>query len=280
MMLRVHSYSAFCNGHDLSGNMAGVCLVNAFPTDAQMQEVATRTGHSETAFLVESRTENGHFLLRWFTPTVEVPLCGHATLAASAHLAQHYPACKEFSFQTQAGKLTSRAITQADSSLLAAQIFLPVASISSLEASTVSPLVSTRIIEAFRSQQSVVGVLASAQEVRDAAPNLDAIKMLDAEDLILTAMGEQENQIVCRVFSPQLGLDEDPVTGSAQSSLAPYWTKRLQTSSYHAIQLSPQGGEMQVRWNPEDTHIELKGLVAPVAIANIDIHPEIYEKSA
>lgn len=222
------------------GNPAAVCTLPSAPSDAWMQRVAQEMNLSETAFFYP---EAGIYRLRWFTPTLEVDLCGHATLATSHILwSEGYLAPDQVAhFQTRSGVLTAR--RQDD------WIELNFPS-SPLQDSPAPPgLIEALGVTPQRVMTTAMGYLvevATAQIVRQLRPNLAGLQALAVPGVIVTSRGEAPYDFVSRFFAPNLGIDEDPVTGSAHCSLSPYWRDRLGKTTFLAYQASARGGVLRV----------------------------------
>jgi predicted PhzF superfamily epimerase YddE/YHI9 len=219
------------------GNPAAVCLLHAPAPDAWMQGVAAEMNLSETAF---SWREGDAWRLRWFTPRVEVDLCGHATLA-SAHVlfARGESGVR---FLTRSGEL--RAAHRGG------WIKLDFPALPVREATPPAHLQDALGIAAVsfgRSRFDVVAELSSEEAVRGLQPDFAALSALDMRGLIVTSRGASGYDFVSRCFFPAVGIDEDPVTGSAHCALAPYWAERLGRAEMTAYQASPRGGEVRVR---------------------------------
>jgi PhzF family phenazine biosynthesis protein len=218
-----------------AGNPAGVCVLEAWLPDAVLQAVAAENNLSETAFLV--RRGEG-YELRWFTPTVEVDLCGHATLA-SGHVILSYllPELSQVAFETRSGRLTVE--RRADLLFLdfPARKPVPCAAPDKL-----AEILGAAPLETLCSRDLVV-VFDDEATVRRLAPDLAAIARLDFLGLIATAPGSV-GDFVSRFFAPRAGIPEDPVTGSAHCTLIPYWAERLGKKDLHAFQVSARGGEL------------------------------------
>ncbi len=234
MRIPIYQVDAFTS-RPFGGNPAAVCPLERWPSDALMQSIAAENNLSETAFLVR---EGEGYRLRWFTPTVEVDLCGHGTLAA-AHvvLGRLAPELPAVTFQTQSGPLT---VKRAGGRL---SMTLPRRAPERVEpppglarALGVTPL------ETWRSRD-LMAVLAHEEQVRELVPDLAAVAELDAPGVIVTAPGRAID-FVSRYFGPRVGIPEDPVTGSAHCTLVPYWAERLGKSRLHAFQVSARGGEL------------------------------------
>jgi PhzF family phenazine biosynthesis protein len=231
---------AFVDG-PFTGNPAGVCLLETPKTTAWMQAVAAELCLSETSFLVPG---GGAFGLRWFTPAVEVDLCGHGTLAAahalweSGRLVQGAPAA----FDTRSGRLTARRVADR------IELDFPATPVTSGTAPTglAAALGATPVFTG-QSVHDWFVELASDEEVRRLAPDLMALKRLGKRGVIVTARDASGGyDFVSRFFAPAAGINEDPVTGSAHCCLGPYWAEKLGRTSLRAYQASPRGGVLLV----------------------------------
>lgn len=237
MNLPLYQVDAF-TAEVFSGNPAAVCLLEDWLEDDRLQAVAAENNLSETAFLV--RNADG-FDLRWFTPTTEVALCGHATLASAFVLF----ACRRWSgeavrFRTrQSGDLVVRKgrdrLLEMDFPARPAYAVSPPAGIA--EALRVTPR------EVLGSAEDLLVVLDREQAVRDVSPDFLALSRIAYRGVIVTAPGEQSD-FVSRFFAPRVGVPEDPVTGSSHCVLAPYWAGVLDRNDLHALQVSKRGGEI------------------------------------
>jgi PhzF family phenazine biosynthesis protein len=218
-----------------SGNPAGVCPLESWLPDETLQNIGMENNLSETAFFVRRGEE---FDLRWFTPEVEVNLCGHATLASAFVLYQFLGYAEpSIRFQTKSGLLT----VERESDLLAMNF--PAWPPTRCDAPR-------ELIEGLGKEprevlrnRDYVAVYDSESDIRALAPDMQLLKGLDALGIIVTAPGD-EVDFVSRFFAPGAGIAEDPVTGSAHCSLAPLWAERLSKTKLHARQLSPRGGEI------------------------------------
>lgn len=227
-----------------AGNPAAVCLLSHWPDDGTLASVARENNLSETAFLVP--TEDG-FSLRWFTPRTEVPLCGHATLAAAYVVFTSLGwEDRSVSFHTRhSGTLT---VTRRDDLLEMDFPARPSKPISAPSGLTEALGVATD--DVFSDGRKLMVVLPTESDVRDAAPDFRALEACtEAMGVILTAPGEREDvDFVSRFFAPRCGVPEDPVTGSAHCVLTPYWAERLGKQSLFARQISARGGEVHCQW--------------------------------
>ncbi|MEM9366116.1 MAG: PhzF family phenazine biosynthesis protein [Planctomycetota bacterium] len=255
------------------GNPAAVCLLPAFPDDSWMQRLAAEMNLSETAFLVP--TDNRcRFHLRWFTPVNEVDLCGHATLASMQALreANLINRDQEVHFQTRSGELRCH---ENDGWI---SIDLPAIelgkSLSNEARVEVNAALGVDAIEAHRSTIDWVAVLPEESMVCHLTPDLERIKKLPTRGLMVTAASTQgPHDFVSRFFSPQYGIDEDPVTGSAHCCLAPYWAGRLGRDTLVGLQASPRSG--QVRCQVRGDRVALTGKAVTVFSGNLCVQPAV-----
>lgn len=234
---------AFTN-RPFAGNPAAVCVLSAPQDDRWMQNVAQEMNLSETAFLV--RQDDG-FNLRWFTPTVEVPLCGHATLA-SAHVLWsegHLLSDEVARFYTKSGLLIAK--PQGD------WIELDFPANCSEEASAppeLSQALGVPIKSVFKNSLGYLVEVESEDAVRQMQPNFQLLKTLPIANVIVTSLTDSGSQydFVSRFFAPGLGINEDPVTGAAHCCLAPFWRDRLGKDKFLAYQASSRGGVVKVQY--------------------------------
>lgn len=227
--------------HPFGGNPAAVCVLQGPRDERWMQSVAAEMNLSETAFL--QRTEDG-FALRWFTPLAEVDLCGHATLA-SAHVLWeegHLAPEAEARFHTRSGLLTARREGDwiaMNFPLIRAQPVDPPAALTA----------ALGVVPRFAGRDAYYLVeLASEEDVRALRPDFAALAAIDTVGVIVTAPASSTAyDFVSRFFAPRVGIDEDPVTGSAHSYLTPFWAERLGKHEMVGLQVSPRGGVVRVR---------------------------------
>jgi len=241
MALRIVQVDAFAN-RAFRGNPAAVCVLPAARGEAWMQDVAREMNLAETAFL---HPENGDYRLRWFTPAVEVALCGHATLA-SAHVLWeegHLPAGREARFHTQSGLLTARRAGDWIELDFPATPPAPAPQPAGLAAALRA---GTRWVG--RSKFDYLVELETEEAVRGLKPDLAALERVDARGVIVTSRATTPGfDFVSRFFAPQTGVPEDPVTGSAHCALAPFWSERLHRAELTGYQASARGGVVRVR---------------------------------
>ena len=217
------------------GNPAGVCLLENWLSPEVMQAVAAENNLSETAFLVK---EGGGWGLRWFTPEVEVDLCGHATLASGFVLLKVLGvAAGTVRFSTQSGPLAVNEEGDLLSMDFPSRPGEPCQAPPSLPEG-----LGIAAAEVRRSRDYLV-VVESEEQVRALRPDMGRLAGLDALGVIVTAPG-RTCDFVSRFFAPGAGVPEDPVTGSAHCTLVPYWSHRLGKKRLHALQVSARGGEL------------------------------------
>jgi predicted PhzF superfamily epimerase YddE/YHI9 len=249
MRTRIFQIDAFAT-HLFSGNPAAVMPMDSFPADATMQAIAAENNLAETAFLVP---EGDDYRLRWFTPSVEVPLCGHATLASAAVVMERLdPGRKRVTFHTASGPLAvSRRDTVYVMDLPARPSDLIPAPPGLAQALGAVPAEVT--VNSF----NYLAVLDDPSVLRELTPDMAAITRMDRPGLIVTAAGDGGYDFVSRYFAPAKGIPEDPVTGAAHCMLAPYWAKRLGKTEFAAFQASRRGGQVICRLIAD--RVELEG---------------------
>ncbi|GGI08434.1 PhzF family phenazine biosynthesis protein [Egicoccus halophilus] len=251
-----------------AGNPAGVVLLERPQPVAWMQAVATEVNASETAFLVRSEPDGDTWRLRWFTPTTEVDLCGHATLAAAHVLWQdaRAPADATLRFATRSGVLTATAEdrviwldlpawpvrTHPEPSRLASALGAAAGRYVGRSAGNVDPSGASQDDQA---QANDVVVLDHERAVHELAPDLAEVARLGSGGLIVTAPSDGDDDFVSRYFAPALGVPEDPVTGSAHATLGPWWAQELGRDTLTARQLSRRGGHLRVRVVDDRVHV-------------------------
>jgi PhzF family phenazine biosynthesis protein len=235
-----------------AGNPAAVMPLAEFPADAIMQAVAAENNLAETAFIVRQGED---YRIRWMTPTVEVPLCGHATLASAAVVMEKLePKRESVVFHSMSGPLPVRRTSTGYVMDFPARSSESVAAPRALVAA-----LGTTPVEVCASEFNYMVLLPSEQTVRELAPDMAAVARLDRTGVIVTAAGSGQYDFVSRYFAPAKGIPEDPVTGGAHCMLAPYWAERIKRSEFRAYQASPRGGEIVCRVKGE--RVELEGAV-------------------
>ncbi len=253
--MRIHLVDAFTD-RPFAGNPAGVLLLDGFPKDDWLQKVALEVNHSETAF-THRLPEGGEadWALRWFTPITEVAMCGHATLATAHVLASTGVAAGPVRFATKSGVLIATAnddgsITMDFPTAPLAQVEFPAGVAEALGAEPLTthdtgPNIGDLLIE-----------LADEKTVLDLGPDHKALARYSKRGIIVTAPAEDPSRgydFVSRCFFPNVGIDEDPVTGSAHTALAPYWSERLGRLDLTGLQASPRSGLVHTRLHGDRT---------------------------
>jgi PhzF family phenazine biosynthesis protein len=235
MRVPIYIVDSFTN-RLFAGNPAAVCPLQDWPDDALLQSIAAENNLSETAFYVRA---GERYTLRWFTPTVEVDLCGHATLASAHIILRQDGAVKDaVVFDTRSGPLT----VMKEGERLAMDF--PIREVVEVEHDeAIDQALGVSALEVYRSKPNLLVILGSEDEVRQLQPDLSSVERLDCNGVIVSAAG-RDVDFVSRYFGPRVGLPEDPVTGSAHCTLVPYWGRRLRKSTLHAHQLSARGGEL------------------------------------
>ncbi|VTS01802.1 PhzF family phenazine biosynthesis protein [Tuwongella immobilis] len=246
-----------------SGNPAAVCILPRAMSDSAYQAVAQEMNLSETAFLERFGDD---WALRWFTPTVEVDLCGHATLAAAHTLWEMQLSTQEqLRFHTRSGILTAARHPNGQIALnFPALRVLPTERIPQLsEGLGVEP------IFVGDSGMDVFAELPDEATVRAIQPEFSILEQIPTRGIIITARANAGSRydFVSRFFAPGAGVDEDPVTGSAHCSLATFWGTRLGRHELHAYQASQRGGELDLHWKGD--RVELRGSAATVLQGSI-----------
>jgi len=219
------------------GNPAGVCILKTWPEEKVMQNIAAENNLPETAFIVQKKDV---VEIRWFTPTVEVDLCGHATLASAHVLFTYYtPGIKLINFfSPRSGYLevehNKEWLTLNFPKDIYTKIDVPEVLINAFQKTPV---------EAFRGKSDFMLIYANQNDIEEMNPDLQMVASIGGRGVIVSAPGK-EVDFVSRFFAPQSGINEDPVTGSAHTTLTPYWSKKTGKSKLTALQLSKRGGEL------------------------------------
>ncbi len=220
------------------GNPAAVCPLEAWLDSATLQAIAAENNLSETAFFVDG---GDAYHLRWFTPQVEVDLCGHATLASAFVLSECLGVTREaLEFETASGRL--RVTRDSEGRFV---LDLPARAPAPWEAPPALAAGLGGEPEQVLMARDCLALFGSEREVRQLAPDSEALKAIDCLGVIVSAPGDAADvDFVSRFFAPRAGIAEDPVTGSAHCTLTPYWAKRLGKNRLAARQVSARGGEL------------------------------------
>ncbi|MEG3618487.1 PhzF family phenazine biosynthesis protein [Magnetovibrio sp. PR-2] len=228
-----------------AGNPAAVCPLDDWLDDKVLQQIARENNLSETAFVVANTGGKTDYKLRWFTPTFEIDLCGHATLATAWVLFHELGEDKvEISFQTeQRGVLT---VVRGDGGLISMD-FPAMAPRPAPHHMRLEQAIGGPAREFWTAPNGMhMAVLSRADDIHDIRPSMAAIAEMGDKGLIVTAQAEGEGGVdfISRYFTPKEGIAEDPVTGAAHCVLAPYWAKRLKKDQLHGRQVSKRGGDV------------------------------------
>ncbi len=248
MKLLIFQVDAF-TAHQFGGNPAAVCPLDEWLPDATLQLIAMENNLSETAFFVR---KGDSFHIRWFTPVLEVDLCGHATLASAFILFEklNYQGNK-INFLSRSGPLSVCKKDDLITLNFPRDSFLPLRPpLELLNSLGFQP------IEAYKGKTDWMFLLDSQKEVEEFQPDWTAMAKIDCRGIIITAKGE-EVDFVSRFFAPQSGVPEDPVTGSAHTTLAPFWAERLGKTELTAMQLSKRKGYLWCKVS--ENRIEISG---------------------
>jgi PhzF family phenazine biosynthesis protein len=238
MKIRLYQIDAFTD-RVFGGNPAAVCPLDSWLPDELMQNIAAENNLAETAFFVR---EDPRFHIRWFTPEIEVDLCGHATLASAFVLfnLEHFPT-PVIEFSSRSGLL--RVSKNGDILTLD----FPADELRKCPAPKGLPEgMGLQPLEVYKGKTDYMLVYSDAGQIESLKPDMQAISGIDVRGIIVTAPGVDVD-FVSRFFAPQSGIPEDPVTGSAHTTLAPYWAKKLGRRELTARQLSKRGGRLQCR---------------------------------
>lgn len=251
MGIPIYQVDAFTE-EPFKGNPAGVCLLEKPAEAAWMQKVAAEMNLAETAFPLP---EGDGFRLRWFTPKVEVKLCGHATLATAHVLWERgiLAPDREARFQTLSGRLAARRAGDLIELDFPARPPLPEPP---AWADAVVGALGIKPVYIGMSAEDVLFEAADEATVRAIAPDFAALRSLPARGVIVTSRSSDKRfDFVSRFFAPAVGVDEDPVTGSSHTVLVPYWAKRLGKTSFTAYQASARGGVLYLRHDGDRVRI-------------------------
>jgi len=232
------------------GNPAAVMVLAEFPADELMQAIAAENNLAETAFLVRDGSD---YRLRWFTPKVEVPLCGHATLASAAVVMERLePLRGRVVFKSASGPLT---VGRTEHGYLMNFPARPSAQIA--PPTELSKALGVDPLEVYVNEFNYLALLTDETELRTLTPDMAALAGMDRPGVIVTAPGDEQYDFVSRYFAPAKGIPEDPVTGAAHCMLAPFWAGRLGKTEFRAFQASLRGGEIVCR--VVEDRVELEG---------------------
>lgn len=259
MKLKIYQIDAFAETI-FSGNPAAVCPLEKWLPDETLQKIAMENNLAETAYYVKKGTT---YEIRWFTPAVEVDLCGHATLATASVL---------YNYEDHSGNEIEFYSPRSGTLMVRKQGDLLTLNFPSdtLEKLTLSDELTKGFnyqpVEAFKGKTDYMLVFKNEEQIRQLKPNLSEIAKWSARGVIATAKGDISD-FVSRFFAPQSGIDEDPVTGSAHTTLIPYWSDQLKKKELTAVQLSARKGNLQC--NYLNDRVEISGKAKTYLIGEI-----------
>jgi len=230
------------------GNPAAICILETWLENDVLQKIAKENNLSETAFLVPESP--GNYELKWFTPTIEIDLCGHATLASAFVLFEYYDQGRtNIKFQTASGELS----VKKDENMLSMNF----PARPPVKADPPELLTEALGVEASYVLESrdLLAVFEDENTIQNMKPDFDKIKKIKSHFAIIVSAPGERSDFVSRFFAPNAGINEDPVTGSAHCTLIPYWAKRLNKNNLHAFQLSNRKGEIFCEYSGERVSI-------------------------
>ena len=251
MRIAIFQVDAFTNVR-FKGNPAAVCLLDEWISDDLMQHIAAENNLSETAFFI--KTKEG-FHIRWFTPVTEVDLCGHATLATAAVIFEKLDyKLDKILFQSKSGMLT---VGRREDDYI---LNFPTDKITQTETDpNLHEALGIAPLKSFKGREDFLLIYENEQQIRDLTPDFNKLAAITQRGVIVSAPGN-EFDFVSRFFAPAVGIEEDPVTGSAHTSLTPYWAEELGKESLTAKQLSQREGMLRCTHKGDRT--EIAGKVA------------------
>ena len=247
MKLKIYQVDAFTD-KIFSGNPAAVCPLDSWLPDSVMQNIALENNLAETAFYVKQGNE---YLIRWFTPTVEVDLCGHATLA-TAHVLYHHEQCagNEIVFRSPRSGVLK---VYRHENLLT--LDFPTDTLNKIQwFNEMNAGFNLIPLEGYKGKTDYLLVFENEDQIKNIQPNYPIIATWKVRGVIVTAKGKQVD-FVSRFFAPQSGVNEDPVTGSAHTTLTPYWAEKLGKTEMSAMQLSSRKGYLTCKYMGDRVHI-------------------------
>lgn len=262
MKLTLYQIDAFTD-EVFKGNPAAVCILDSWMDSGLLQKIAQENNLAETAFVVQ---KNSVFELRWFTPETEVDLCGHATLA-TAYVLFNYHGVPENNIRFYSPRSGELSVERRSNGLMT--LDFPTDQTASLRGITeINNAIGLTPIKTIKGKTDYLLIYNSQAEIEAITPNYHLLDQLDCRGIIVSAPGK-EVDFVSRFFSPQCGIPEDPVTGSAHTTLTPYWSKVLGKTKMTAKQLSKRGGDLLCEYLGE--RVKISGKAVPYLIGEIEI---------
>jgi len=260
MQIKLFQVDAFTN-ETFKGNPAAVCPLDTWLPDDLMQQIAAENNLSETAFFVK---KGNFFEIRWFTPTIEVDLCGHATLATAHVLFNHLNYESDIIFlKSKSGDLrvkkTKDLLWLDFPAGFCEKVGIP---------SKLNGAISGQPHETWAARDYLMAVYGSEEIIQNMQPDFNLLKQLPYHAIIVTAKGN-EVDFVSRMFAPAIGIDEDPVTGSAHTILTPYWSQKLKKIHLSARQISERGGDLNCTLSGD--RVEIGGQAVTFLVGEISV---------
>ncbi|WP_437369976.1 PhzF family phenazine biosynthesis protein [Maribacter litoralis] len=262
MKQKIYQIDAFTK-ELFGGNPAAVCILDKWLANDLMQKIAAENNLAETAFAVQ---KDDHYELRWFTPEIEVDLCGHATLA-TAFVLYNYYGYKENTLRFISPRSGELIVEKNEKGTLTMDF--PTDELKKVSEQTlITEAIGKKPLETYKGKTDYMLVYKTQTEIEAMTPNFHLLNELDCRGVIVTAKGN-EVDLVSRFFAPQCGIPEDPVTGSAHTTLTPYWSKKLNKKSLSGKQLSERGGDIQCDYLGD--RVKISGNAVCYLIGEIDI---------
>ncbi|QJW89214.1 PhzF family phenazine biosynthesis protein [Spirosoma taeanense] len=253
--MRIYQLDAFTS-RLFAGNPAAVVpLTNqgGWPSDEQMQQIAAENNLAETAFYTKTESD-AHYHIRWFTPTVEVDLCGHATLATAyvVFFLEEKPDTDQIFFDSRSGALK---VCRGEDGWLTLDFPADTAHKANVQPPALLASLTEKPLAIYKGKTDYMLVYERQEQIEALDPDFREMSTVPARGVIVTAPGTDDVDFVSRFFAPQSGIDEDPVTGSAHTTLVPYWAERLGKTELTARQLSARGGLLKCKLNGDRVDI-------------------------
>jgi len=262
MKLKIYQIDAFTDTV-FGGNPAAVCILDQWLDSKLMQKIAQENNLAETAFIVQ---KNANYELRWFTPEIEVDLCGHATLAA-AYVLYHYHGHSENTIRFHSHRSGSLSVQKAQNGYMTMNF--PADHIIAIQGNTaINNAIGLTPLRTIKGKTDYLLIYNSQEEIEQITPDFGLLNELDCRGVIVSAPGNDVD-FVSRFFAPQCGIPEDPVTGSAHTTMTPYWAKVFNKTEMIAKQLSKRGGDLVCEFAGERVYIS--GKAVPYLTGEISI---------
>ncbi|MFD2587901.1 PhzF family phenazine biosynthesis protein [Croceitalea marina] len=262
MKLKIYQIDAFTD-YVFGGNPAAVCILDEWLDAKMMQAIAQENNLAETAFIVQ---RNATYELRWFTPEIEVDLCGHATLA-SAYVLYNYHGHLENTIRFYSHRSGELLVQKANDNYMVMDF--PSDKIVAIQGNTeINKAIGLTPERTIKGKTDYLLIYNSQQEIEEIEPDFTLLNKLDCRGVIVSAPGDKVD-FVSRFFAPQCGVPEDPVTGSAHTTMTPYWSKVFGKTEMTAKQLSKRGGDLVCEYLGE--RVKIAGKAVPYLIGEINI---------